>query len=95
MPPYDSLIQTSIAAAQARAGDVKQALRTVEEHRAKLGLRRNHPLGTIARIQAERGEEKEALAWARQLTPSGGRGYALLGVAQGLVQRHKLGAGSP
>jgi tetratricopeptide (TPR) repeat protein len=46
-------------------------------------------LRAAARGQTERGEEKEALVWARQLTEPGARGFALLGVAEGLLVRQK------
>jgi tetratricopeptide (TPR) repeat protein len=88
------LTYSGIAIEQARAGDIEGAERTLKEHfgaRAP-GPRRapSRELKWLARAQVEQGREKEALAWAKQLPTATDRGYALLGVAEGLVEHHEL-----
>src|SRR5262249_37163632 len=91
----EGITYPNIAHEQAKAGDVKGALATVKEHLPESGWWHDKTLQGIASVQTERGEEKEALAWARLLSSPTARGSALLGVAQGLVKRHKIGVGHP
>lgn len=95
--PYSAdLTYSNIAFEQARAGDLKGAERTLKEHfGTRAPGRRRSPtreLQGLAQAMAAQGREKEALAWAKQLPTETDRGYALLGVAEGLVERHKLTA---
>jgi tetratricopeptide (TPR) repeat protein len=84
----------AIAREQARAGDIKGAQQTVEQHLRQVSWQ-GSILSDIARNQVERGGEKAALAWVRELTPSAVRGQAMLGMAEGLVQRYKIRAERP
>jgi tetratricopeptide (TPR) repeat protein len=81
----------SIAYIQAQSGDVKGALGTVEDNMK--GWWHDRTLQSIALVQAERGEEKAALAWTRELTKPEPRGYTLLGVAEGMLEKHHIGLG--
>jgi tetratricopeptide (TPR) repeat protein len=82
-----------IAEAQAQAGDMKGALGTLNDHvRAKSLV--HHFVQALARLRAEGGGEKEALAWARELTTPEERGFALLGVVEGMMKKHKVGTDS-
>jgi hypothetical protein len=82
---YDNL-----AVFQARNGDVKGALRTLQDHKQQIA-HYNGTLAGVASIQAEQGEEKEALSWVRKLTDSDSQCECLIGVAKGLLKRHKVG----
>jgi RNA polymerase sigma factor (sigma-70 family) len=78
---------------QARAGDVKTALGHVKDLLQESDFWQGTALQGIARVQAERGEETAALAWARQLASPRARAHAVLGVAEGLIRRaEKAGA---
>jgi hypothetical protein len=85
----------SIAYQQAKSGDVKGAMGTLEEHlkgwNHQQALQR--ALQSIGYAQAERGEVKEALTWAKELTAPEAKGYALLGVAEGMLEKAKIGVG--
>jgi tetratricopeptide (TPR) repeat protein len=75
------------AGAGTRALDIVKGLRPGSDQLPRA-------LQATARGRTERGEEKEALAWARQLATPDARGFALLGVAEALLQRPKA-AGAP
>jgi tetratricopeptide (TPR) repeat protein len=77
-----------IAYWQAREGDMEGAERTLKAQSRKGSLSRE--LQMLGRVQAAQGREKEALAWAELRGTTADYGYALLGIAEGLVERHKL-----
>lgn len=81
---------TNIAYMQARAGNMRDALITLKDNLRK-DWTYHRMLQALARLQADRGEDKEALLWARELIASEERGYALVGVAEGMLQRHRIG----
>jgi hypothetical protein len=72
----------AIAKAQAKQGDVRNALATAD------GLttpsRRLALLGEIGAVQVRAGRTHQALTWARALPSPSDKAYALLGIAQGL-----------
>jgi beta-lactamase regulating signal transducer with metallopeptidase domain/tetratricopeptide (TPR) repeat protein len=77
-----------IADSQAKAGDVKGALATADRLPDGEWWKGNVLRG-IGMVQAERGDDEAALAWARRLTLPHSRGNALLGVAEGLAKGKK------
>jgi hypothetical protein len=89
------LTYSGIAFSQATARDVKGALETLKAHLHDGDWWYERTLQEIACLQTERGEEKAALAWANQLNRPDAHGYALLGVAKGLLQRHRIDARGP
>jgi tetratricopeptide (TPR) repeat protein len=78
---------SNIAYEQARASDVKGALEKVKDMLQESDFWQGNALQGIARVQAERGQETEALAWARELASPRTRAHAVLGVAEGLLRR--------
>jgi len=88
------LTYSNISVVQATSGDAKGALSTVEEHVPKGGWY-NRTLAYIASAQAERGQEKEALAWVKKLNDSDAQADCLIGVANGLLRGHKVGIRRP
>jgi lipopolysaccharide biosynthesis regulator YciM len=89
------LTYSNIAMVQVRGSDIKGALNTLEEHIPKDGYWHNRSLAAIASAQAERGQDKEALAWVRKLTDSDTQADCLLGVANGLLLANKVGIRRP
>jgi hypothetical protein len=78
----------NVAYAQAQAGDVKGALLTGSRLRGSDEWWHGNLLRGIAKVQAERGGARAALAWATAELPSPfERANALLGVAEGLAAR--------
>jgi WD40 repeat protein len=83
------LVSRGIAAHQSRTGDFVGARKTIDDHLSSFSLLKPQELQKLARSQTEHNQEKEALAWARQLSKPEEQAYALLGVAEGLFKRQK------
>ncbi len=76
-----------VAVVQAREGNVKEALQTA----SKIALA-DTPFSCrgIAEALAKTGDAKAAIEWASKLTSPSSKAYALLGIAEGILER-KLG----
>ena len=78
----------AIAPEQAKAGDFAGAVRS-----ATVSWEEGHDLGKgrtlqrVAALQAKAGEGQQALAWARRLPSTEVRTWALIGLAEGLLER--------
>jgi hypothetical protein len=93
--PHATITYSNIADEQEKAGDVKGALETIKAHLREGEWWYDRSLQGVAQVKAERGDEKEAIALAKELPPLDARGFALLGVARGLLQRNKIGVQRP
>jgi RNA polymerase sigma factor (sigma-70 family) len=87
LPLNATVTYSNIAYEQAKAGHFKEALKTANDHLGGNDFWYGNTVQGIARLQAERDGVAAALAWARRLTWARARGQALLGTAEGLVER--------
>jgi hypothetical protein len=82
-----------IARAQAKAGDAAGALQTastIEDPSDKARAWRE-----IAKVQAKVGDTQGALSWGAAESQDFLKANALLGVAEGILERVQLGIGAP
>jgi hypothetical protein len=92
----DRFFLAKLAIAKARVGDVKGALQTFDAIPKGIGQSyepfarasfESQVLSAIAAAQVKAGDMKDALAWARNQHWPDERAYALLGVAEGLIDQ--------
>jgi tetratricopeptide (TPR) repeat protein len=87
---------TEIAVVQARAGDIKSALKTAGTIKGNSSDFQGSALQKIAEAQAEAGDVRGALEWANTQTSPAAKSRALLGVAEGiLLRKEQKNAPSP
>ncbi len=91
----DGSVYPSIAYWQGVHGDMKGALKTLEEHRDAQESAWVGNLEQIAYYQAQHGQAKEALAWVRQQSAPEVRAYGLMGVAKGLLEASSIAQSRP
>ena len=71
-------LYSAILLNQTEAGDFNAALKTIMDHMSEDGSIKRQALQKLAQAQSEHNQEKEALAWARQLTNPDEQAFALL-----------------
>ncbi|NKE71606.1 hypothetical protein [Candidatus Manganitrophus noduliformans] len=83
------ILLKDIAISQARSGDIKEALSTVDSICCKAGtlIARSEAFRAIATARIISGEKKETLIWAENQPSPEEKAYTLLGLAEGLLNK--------